>query len=405
MARNKWLVNLFKPKEKKNNFNESITMKGYEPSFTKFGSNILYNDLILSAVKMKARFFGKLDPRHIRNKEGKILTVTDSRISKLLKNPNAYQTTFDFLYQASFILDTQDNCFIYADYYKTQGGTKEYTGLYILLPSQKPRVLEDEQGNLLLAFTFEGYSSEVVFAFDEICIWKQNIEDAQYLGGGKYSTAANGDLLSTIEAYHDIKQSVAEASKIGCMFDGILKVNAYGSDDEKIKVIRDKFLEDLRSNKTGIAVLDNGAEYKEHQRSLKMVDSATLNELKSNFLVHIGVTIDMLQGKFTPQEKEAFYENWIEPRAISLGQALSKLFFSQWQQSFGDEIILYPHKVQLMATSEIVSIVQSTIPAGVFMIDEYREMLGYSPLPNGEGQQRPRGYNNLDGGGVKNEIT
>ena len=50
-----------------------------------------------------------------------------------------------------------------------------------------------------------------------------------------------------------------------------------------------------------------------------------------------------------------------------------------------------------MATAEIVRIVQSTTNAGVFMIDEYREMLGYSPLPNGEGKARPRGFNNLDG--------
>jgi hypothetical protein len=50
-----------------------------------------------------------------------------------------------------------------------------------------------------------------------------------------------------------------------------------------------------------------------------------------------------------------------------------------------------------MATSEIVSVIQSTIAAGVFMKDEYREMLGYAPLPNGEGQTMPRGFNNLDG--------
>jgi hypothetical protein len=50
-----------------------------------------------------------------------------------------------------------------------------------------------------------------------------------------------------------------------------------------------------------------------------------------------------------------------------------------------------------MATSEIVSVIKTTIAAGVFMKDEYREMLGYAPLPNGEGQTMPRGFNNLDG--------
>ena len=79
---------------------------------------------------------------------------------------------------------------------------------------------------------------------------------------------------------------------------------------------------------------------------------------------------------------------------------MSKCFFSQWQTTHGDQILLYPNKVQLMATSEIVSIIQSTISAGVFKIDEYREMLGYAPLENAEGQVRPRGYNNLDGSQV-----
>ena len=192
-------------------------------------------------------------------------------------------------------------------------------------------------------------------------------------------------------------QSIAEASKLGCCFDGILKVNAYASDNEKAQKIRNSFIEDLRNNRGGIAVLDNGAEYQEIKRQLSLVDSSTLNEIKQNVFVHTGVSLEMLEGKMTTADKEAFYENFIEPSAVSLGQAMSKFFFSKWQTSFGDQIILYPNKVQLMATSEIVSIIQSTIPAGVFTIDEYRQMLGYAPLGNDEGNQRPRGYNNLDG--------
>jgi len=182
------------------------------------------------------------------------------------------------------------------------------------------------------------------------------------------------------------------------MFDGYLKVNSYtaGTVGEQNKKLRDDFLKDIRAGK-GIPVLDNGADYVELKRQLKMVDAATLKEIKETALIYEGVTIDVLTGKMTVQDKEAFYENWIEPAAISLGQAMSKVLFSQWQTTHGDQIILYPHKVQLMATSEIVSIIQSTISAGVLTIDEYREMLGYSPLANNEGQARPRGFNNLDG--------
>jgi HK97 family phage portal protein len=394
-----WLAKMFNPKAKKQKtFNESITMVGYEPNFTSFGTTVNYSDIVLSALRLKQRFFGKLVPRHIRDDGKKKTVIRDSAVAKILRRPNAYQTTYDFLTQAMFIREIFDNCYIYADYYWTNGDEKKYTAVYILLPNGKPRVVDGEDGKLKLCFTFDGYSDEVVFDYDEIIVWKNNHEDNQYIGGGKYGSNANADLLSSLEAYHQIKQSIAEASKIGCMFDGLIKVNAYGGDNEKSKAIRDKFLEDVRNNKHGLPVLDNGAEYQQVQRQLKMVDTNTLAEIKQNIVIHTGVSLDMLMGKITTEDKEALYENHIEPSAISLEQAMSKVLFSEWQTSHGDCVEIYPRKTQLMATSEVVSIIQSTISAGVFTIDEYRDMLGYEPLPNGEGEQRPRGFNNLDGG-------
>ena len=394
---------IFKPKTKKtnSNFNEVVSMV-YEPNFSKFGSNTLYSSLIYSAIQMKARYFGKLDPRHIRNENGKPKTITDSDIAKVLKNPNDYQTPYDFLVQAYFMRRKDKTCYIYADYYKTKGGENKLDGLYILLPSAKPLLKEDPKtGALYFVFAFDGYSQAVELDYNKVIVWKDNIEDNQYMGGGKYDNNANADLLSSLEAYHDLKEAIKEAVKIGCMFDGYLKVNAYAADNTKAQEYRDNFVTDLRANKVKLPVLDNGAEYVELKRQLKMVDASTLKEIKENAFISEGVTLEMLTGKMTTQDKEAFYENHIEPAAISLGQAMSKVFFSQWQTTHGDQILLYPHKVQLMATSEIVSIIQNTISAGVFKIDEYREMLGYAPLENGEGEQRPRGYNNLDG---KNNV-
>ena len=392
--KNGWLANLFKPKEKKvnNGFNNVVTMVGYEPKFTSFGSQALYSNLVLSALQTKQRFFGKLEPRHIKYEGGKAVTVTDSTVAKILRNPNHYQTTYDFLTQAYFMREKDNTCYILVDRYKTKGGYWYNENLIVLLPSDKPEVIE-ENGDMYWVFTFDGWSSPVIFNFSDIIVWKKNIEDNQYSGGGRFSRNATADLLNSLNAHRTITESVAEASKLGCMFDGLLKVNAYGSDNEKTQAIRDKFLEDIKNNKGGLPVLDNGADYVQIQRQLKMVDGNTLKEIKENVVISTGVSIDFLTGKYTTQDKEAFYESHIEPAAISLGQAMSKVFFSRANEA----IVLYPHKVQLMATSEIVSIIQTTIAAGVFKIDEYRDMLGYAPLDNGEGEARPRGFNELDG--------
>lgn len=393
-TKNGWLANLFKPRATKVNtgFNDMVSMVGYEPKFSNFGSQVLYSNLVLSAIQTKQRFFGKLEPRHIRYEDGKTVTITDSTVAKVLRNPNHYQTTYDFLTQAYFMREKDKTCYILVDRYKTTGGYWYNENLIVLLPSDKPE-LKEENGELYWVFTFEGWSEAVVFNYNDIIVWKKDIEDNQYMGGGKYSTHANSDLLNSLQAHRTITESVAEASKLGCMFDGLLKVNAYGSDSEKTQTIRDKFLEDIKNNKGGLPVLDNGADYVQIQRQLKMVDGSTLAEIKENAVISTGVSVEFMMGKYTTEDKEAFYESHIEPAAISLGQAMAKVMLSRANEA----IILYPHKVQLMATSEIVSIIQSTIAAGVFMKDEYREMLGYAPLPNGEGQTMPRGYNNLDG--------
>ena len=71
--KNSWLANLFKPKEEKQSrgFTDAITMIGYEPKFTSFGKQALYSSLVLSAIQVQQRFFGKLEPRHIRYENGK----------------------------------------------------------------------------------------------------------------------------------------------------------------------------------------------------------------------------------------------------------------------------------------------------------------------------------------------
>lgn len=292
--------------------------------------------------------------------------------------------------------EKNDNCFIYPDYYIDANKQKIYTGMYILLPCDSPIIMQDESGKLFIRFLFLNPNREVVFPYEDIIHWKKNIEDDQFSGGGRFASSSNVDLLNSLQAYRTGQEAVAEASKLGCYIDGILKVNGYSADNEKIQKIRDEFIDDLRKNKSGIAVLDNGSEYINIQRTLKVMDSATLKEIKEGVMLHVGVTIDMLSGKMTKEERETFYENWIRPSAVSLAQAMERVFFSQWQISHGDKIVIYPTDIELMTSEERFKYCDMLMKAGAITINEARRMCGLPPVEDGD--QRPRGYNNLDGG-------
>ncbi|MBQ6447085.1 MAG: phage portal protein [Bacillus sp. (in: Bacteria)] len=393
-----WLDKIFSKAKKNNNakMNLNVSMKGYEPQFTSFGKNINYSDIVLAATFLKMRFFGKLEPKHVRIKNDKAVTVPDSSVARLLRTPNDFSTTYDFLTQAYFMREIQGNCYIYPDYRLSTEGQKIFTGMYILLPVMQPIIQQDESGKLFIQFEFLNPSRSVVFPLEDIIIWKGSMEDNQFLGGGTFINMANSDLLNSLQSYTSITEATAEAAKLGCTFDGILKINAYASSDEKIKKVRDDFIEDLRTNKAKIPVLDNGADYINVQRALKMADPETLKVIRENILIHTGVSLEMLMGKPAAGEKEFLYENYIQPACISLAQAMGRVFFSQWQTSFGDKIEIYPRKYELFTPDQKIRLIQATAAGGYYTIDEVREMTGYAPLENGEGDARPRGYNNLD---------
>lgn len=397
--------NLFKGKEKTTSLQYAETLTGYNPQFSAFGNNVNLSDLIMESIRLKADFCSKLDPRYIKHENGTQRVLTDNSIAKLLRNPNSYMTTADFLYKACFLREVNENVFIYPDYYKTVGGERKYTGMYILQPKTW-RWYEYADGSLQVGFTFGSSTQEVVFDYSELIHWRKHFEFDDYDGGANGKPSNDTDLLNTLQAYRTICESIAEAAKCACYFDGILKVNAFGQTDDKVKAVRDKFIADLRSGKTGVAVLDNGADWQDIKRNLQFVDEKTMQHFTDKILMHTGVSKAMLSGDFTPAQKDAFYERCMEASVISLGQAMTKCFFSSWQQTNGSEIILYPNKIDLMSTTEKVSLISATNAMGVWSVNEIREMFGKPPVDGGD--VRPRGYNNLDSNNpspVNNDIT
>lgn len=383
-------------KEKINGKKSAVTWNGYTPSFSTFGDNVLLSDLILESIRIKADFCSKLDPRHIRNEGATQERIDDSGIARALRSPNEYTTTSDFLYKAAFLREVVENCFIYPDYYWTKGGYKFFTGLYIIQPHTWRYLQDEDTGALYIGFKFNGRADEVIFDYSEIIHWRKHYEDDTYDGGGKYSKNEKRDVLNTLQAYRTICESIAEAAKCACYFDGILKINAFGDEDKKVKDIRDNFINDLRTNAKGVAVLDNGAEWVDVKRDLKMVDEKTISHFENKILRFTGVSPAMLAGDFTTAQKEAFYERNIESGIISLGQAFTKTVFTPWQKSHGDEIIFYPNKIELMSTTEKINLLGATNAMGVWSINEVREMFGKPPVEGGDA--RPRGYNSIDKG-------
>ena len=184
---------------------------------------------------------------------------------------------------------------------------------------------------------------------------------------------------------------------MSCEVNGILRVNSYLDDDKKKKE-REAFEEKLQNNESGLLVTDLKDEYINIPRDVKLVDAETLKFFYQNITRANGVSLAILNGDYTKQQKEAFYEHALESDIKGLAQAMTQTLFTNRERAFGNKIVLYPNDINFMSTSEKIAALSAGLPAGIFTRNEARELLGYPPIENGD--QIPQGYNHIIDGGT-----
>jgi len=398
---------LFKPKEKENNkqgLHYAPTMTGGTPFYTSFGESVYASDIIVQSIRCKANEFKKLDPRHIRTTDGAQTVINDSSIARVLRRPNAYMTTADFLEKITILLELTKNVFIYPTWYKTKGGERYYTGLYPLKPSEV-QYLTDSAGLLYIKLRFaNGY--EVTLPADSVIHWRKDYGVNDYFGGGMFGGNDNAGLLTMLQRYDQLTQSIAKALEISCNVNAALKVSTY-SETDALKKKREEFEADIKNNKSGLLVMDLSSEFINIPRDIKLVDAETLKFFYDTILRANGCSLPILNGNYTKSEKEAYYEHALEADIKSLGQAMSRVIFSDREAGYGNEIVLYPNSITFMSMENKLTALQVGLPAGIFTKNEARELLGYAPIEGGD--VMPRGYNEVDATGddesevIKNE--
>ena len=384
------VFNFWKKKGKKSGLRYAPTMGGELPYYNSFGDNLYASDIIVQSIRCKANEFKKLDPRHVRTTGGSQSVVSDSSIARVLRRPNEYMTTADFLEKITILLELNKNVFIYPMYYMTNGGERFYTGLYPLKPSQV-EYLADDGGEIFIKMLFaNGY--EVTLPVGDVIHWRKDYGVNDYFGGGMFGGNDDAGLLTMLQRYDQLTQSIAKALDCSLQINGIVRYNSYNDDDE-LKAQREKFETDIKSNKSGVLFCDLKTEYQEIKRDIKLVDSETLKFFYDTILRANGTPLCILNGEYTKAQKEAYYEHALEADIKSLGQAMSRTLFTDRETSFGNEIVLYPNDISFMSMENKISALQTGLPAGIFTRNEARELLGYPPIENGD--EIPQGYNNI----------
>lgn len=374
-------INKFK--KIKQNYKYAKMLNGYTPIFSQFGQDIYASDVVQQAISCLVTELIKANPYHIKKDGSDLVPVENSEIQRLLEEPNERMTQTDFFEKIYWQLFLNYNAFIVPTYYRDNKGNKKYTGLYPIQPIDVT-FLQDPEGKLGIQFKFiNGY--ETILAYSDVIHIKYRYSINEFMGGNEKGQPDNKALLKTLELNHTLLQGVAKALKSSFSINGVIKYNTLMDDgkmEENIKNMEKR----LANNESGFLPLDIKGEYIPLQNKVQLVDATTLKFIDEKILRNFGVSLPILTGDYTKAQYEAFYQKSLEPILKRTGESFTMSMFSVREKGFGNKIMMYPHELIFMDTSQKIELFDLLVDSASCYKNEVRTAFGMRPLPELAGQ-------------------
>jgi len=127
-----------------------------------------------------------------------------------------------------------------------------------------------------------------------------------------------------------------------------------------------------------------------------MIDKDTLEFIERKILNHYGVSVAILNGDFTDEQYQAFYEKKLEQNLIGLGQAFSKTLFTDRELDYGNEVIFYGQKLLFTNTKNKIAVADILGNRGALTDNQLLELFGYPPFEDGDTRHMSLNYINRD---------
>ena len=388
-----WFNKLFKKQPKNSKY--APMLNGFTPIFTQFGTNIYASDVVQQALKCIVDEMKKLNPTHVRYNGSDPIPVKGN-IQNVLDNPNDLMTTSEFLEKIVWLLLLNYNAFVIPTYYTweeqelDESGNlitverRRYESLYPINPNQVD-FLEDASGRLFVKFWFSD-GQTTTLPYDDVIHIKYNYSVNEYMGGGPGGQPDHQALLATLELNHQLLEGVAKAMKASYAVNGVVKINTLLDDGKTEEALRE-LERKLNNSESGFLPLDLKSEFTALPHTSAIVDENTLKFIDDKILRNFGVPLKILQGDYSQETYNAFYQKTLEPIIKSISQAFSKKIFTRRARSFGNRIELYPKELIFLSVDQTIRMIDLLAPTGAMLENEKRTALGLRPLPELEGKR------------------
>lgn len=331
---------LFKNKKTREITGEYFRMlNGYSPVFSTYDGGVYEMDLTRTAINAFATHCSKLKPEMAGN--------AMRRLEHTLQyKPNEFMDTTKFIARLATILECEHTAFIAP----VEDRAGELMGWFPLLP-QNCEIIEAADGQLYLRYMFSsGQHGAIEFNRVGILTSHQYKDD---LFGEDNST-----LKPTMQLIQTSNEGIVNAVKNSANIRFMAKV-ANMLKPEDIKAERDRFTADNLSsdNTSGMIIYDSKfADLKQVESKPYAPNAVQMQLIQDNVCTHFGVSMDILQNKFSEESWNAYYEGKIEPFALQLSLVMSNMTYTPRELAHGNAITFSANRLQYASNATKLSV-------------------------------------------------
>lgn len=357
---------------------ELLPVQGYKtfteqsPFFHSWDGTLYEQAQTRAIIECIATACSKLKPEFV-TPEGSQGSIP--RVQKLFTAwPNDVMDWPTFLRRVFTILLTETTAYVVPGY-------DDRDGSIISLWPMKPSYTEvvDYEGEPWMRFHL--LTGEVqAYPFYDVAILTRFQLDSDIYGGG------NKPLTPTLRLMDAQRQAEEIALKTGADIRFIGKLTTLTHEDDLEKK-RNRFAESNLSprNKSGLMLYDSTIDdLKQVNPQNFTIDPDEMSRIDKALYSYFTINEKILSASFTEAEWAAFYELCIEPKAIALGAALTKMLLTPTQVRKGNHIMFSSGYLEYATPESKLKVATNGLDRGVYTINEVRDIFQLPHIPGGD---------------------